>query len=248
MKTQNLFLVLSFTISASVSADSMNLNELAPTHLEDASPVEEHSLVFQMSGRFEKALPDELTWRPDVRYGATKKLQLEAQADILSGGDETRNDETKFIAQYQVNDSDSAVPVFTVTPFLSFPTGKFTRGIDPGAKLILTSTLSGTQKKPDTQIHLNYQLRHNSSRRPRERADEGLYALGMSQRVKEKTTVVADIIHQDDEEKDSYKDFVEAGLHQEALKGLYVSFGAGKGIGPNSADWMAAFGMEWELK
>ncbi len=150
----------------------MNLNEFVPTHLEDASGVDKHQTIYQLSGNFEKSMPDEFTWRPDIRYGVTKKFQVEVMGDMISGASEVRGGESRASALYQVIESDIAN--FAINPFVSFPTGKSSDGIDPAIKIILSSN------NPDTQIHLNYQIRHNASRRSGERADEILYAAGFS--------------------------------------------------------------------
>ncbi len=241
------FLTIALISTAAVRADVMNLNELVPTHLEDASPVEEHQTIYQFSGQFDKSSPDEITWRPDIRYGLTKKIQLEAAGDITSGGNELRNGETRASVLYQINESDNAVPVISISPWAALPTGKKTAGFDPGIKVILSSTLRGTAEKPDTQVHLNYQIRHNSVRKSGEKADEVLYAGGFSRRLKEKLSLVADIIFQDDEGKDERKDFIEAGLHQELSKGFYIGYGLGKGIGPSSPDWSGILSLEVEI-
>ena len=150
----------------------MNLNEFVPTHLEDATPVDVHSTIYQVSGKFEKSNPDEITIREDIRYGVNKHLQLEAMVDNLSGGKEVRSGESKFSILYMPYEVENSLPVLGLNPFVAFPTGKISEGIDPGAKIILTSKVTS-----ETQLHLNYQLRHNAGRRAQERAEETLYAL-----------------------------------------------------------------------
>lgn len=222
-------------------ADVMNLNEFVPTHLEDATPVDVGKTIFQLSGKFEKENPDEITFREDIRYGLSQHLQLEAMVDQISGGPEIRSGESKFSFLYMPYESKSALPALGINPFVAFPTGKKSEGTDPGAKLILTSTFG------ETQLHLNYQLRHNAGRKSGERADEILYAFGMSRKLIEKLALIVDVIHQDDNEKSTFKNYVETGLHQETLKGIYLSYGIGKGYGPDSPDWMGNLSLEIEI-
>jgi hypothetical protein len=239
--------VLLLLLSHAVFADVMNLNEFVPTHLEDATPVDEHKTIYQLSGRFDQANPDVLTWRPDIRYGATKTLQLEASTDTLSGGNESGSGETKFSAQYTVIKSNNAVPVVAITPFVNFPTGKNSQGLDNGAKLILTSTLKGTMERPETQLHLNYQLLHNSSRKSGERSDEALWAFGLARKIRENMSLVADFFHQDEPNKSHSRDHLEAGIHHQVSKEFYLSYGLGKGIGPTSPQWIGIFSLEMEI-
>ncbi len=220
----------------------MNLNEFVPTHLEDATPVDVHSTIYQVSGKFEKSNPDEITIREDIRYGVNKHLQLEAMVDNLSGGKEVRSGESKFSILYMPYEVENSLPVLGLNPFVAFPTGKISEGIDPGAKIILTSKVTS-----ETQLHLNYQLRHNAGRRAQERAEETLYAFGVTRRLRDNLAIIADIIYQDDNTKSSFKNYVEAGLHQETYKGIYLSYGFGKGFGPNGPDWMGNLSLEVEI-
>ncbi|MES2526743.1 MAG: hypothetical protein V4598_06635 [Bdellovibrionota bacterium] len=230
-------------------ADVMNLNENVPTHLEDASPVEEHATIFQLSTQFEEENPDpdDFVFRPDIRYGLTKKIQVEALADFMTGGDENQSGEIRTGVLYQFNDSENAVPIVSLNPVVHLPTGKESRGNDLGIKLILTSTLAGSSDRAVSQLHLNYELLHNSARRPGERKDEGIYAFGISQRIKEKLALIVDFIHQDDIFKDRQETYIESGLHQEIGKKFYLSYALGKGVGPSTPDWTGILSMELEL-
>lgn len=244
---RRIFPFMFLVLTASVSADVMNLNEFVPTHLEDASPIDEKSTIFQMSAQFENEDPDDISFRPDIRYGLTKKIQLEVMADLISGGKEEQSGETKAALLYQVNDSHNAFPVFSVNPIAQFPTGKESRGIDPGCKFILTSTLTGTQEKPETQIHLNFESIHNSARRRGERASENLYALGFSRRIRENMALVIDFYHEADTPKDRDEDFFEAGIHLQAGKRLYLSLGGGFDVGPQDPAWNSILSAEYEI-
>jgi hypothetical protein len=110
-KYEEIVFFIALLITSVVRADVMNLNEFVPTHLEDATPVDVGATIYQLTGEFEKASPDTFTWRPDIRYGLNKKIQLEAQGDLMSGGRESRGGEAKAAVQYKLNESDNAFPV-----------------------------------------------------------------------------------------------------------------------------------------
>jgi len=79
------------------SADVMNLNELMPVRLEDASPTNEKKTQIQFSGHFEEENNDDvLEYRPDLRYGVNRKIQLESIATFYSGGDERGSGNIQF--------------------------------------------------------------------------------------------------------------------------------------------------------
>ncbi len=243
----NSFLVLILIFSSVLHADVMNLNELVPTHLEDASPVKKKETILQLSTQFEKENPDDLVFRPDIRYGITDMIQFETLVDLMSGGDENQSGEVRTGILYQLNKSDNSFPVISLNPVIHFPTGKESRGIDPGMKILLTSTLAGSGDSPETQLHLNYEFLPNSARRPREREDETIYAFGISRRLKEKLALVVDFIHQDDIFKDRQETFIETGLHQQIGEKLFLGYGMGKGAGPSTPDWMGVVSLEYVL-
>lgn len=247
MPMKKLCLVVTLIFSPLTYSDVMNLNEFVPTHLEDASPVDEHSTIFQLSCQFEKEDKDDVTWRPDIRYGLTKRIQLEVLTDIISGGDENQSGETKAGVLYQVNESSNAFPVLSLNPVAQIPTGKHSRGTDLGMKFLLTSTISGTQKKPEAQLHLNYEYLNNASRRPRERAGEFLFAFGYSRRIRQNMALVIDYYHEADTPQDRDEDFFEAGIHQQAGEKLYFSLGAGVDVGSAKPHWTVISAVEYEI-
>lgn len=247
MSKMKIFLLISLIFPALIRADVMNLNEFVPTHLEDATPVEEHALIFQLSSQFEREDKDDVTWRPDVRYGLTKRIQLEVMADLISGGKENQSGETKTGVMFQLNECENAFPVFTINPIAHFPSGKEARGIDLGAKLLLTSTLSGTKDKPESQIHLNFEYLDNAQRRPGERTAENIFAIGFSRRIRENMALVVDYYHEADTPDERDEDFVETGIHWEAGQRLYLSVGAGVDVGPGTPHWNAITAIEYEI-
>lgn len=233
--------------SAVASADVMNLNEFVPTHLEDAPPIKEHSTIFQLSSQFEKEDQDDVTWRPDIRYGLTKKIQLELMTDIITGGEENQSGETKTAVMYMLNESDNAFPVISLNPIAQFPTGKHSRGTDLGMKLLITSTLSGSQEKPESQLHLNYEYLNNAQRRSGERGAEFTFAFGYSRRIRESMALVIDFYHEADTPRDRDEDFLEAGIHLQAGQRLYLSLAAGVDVGPETPHWNSIFAIEYEI-
>jgi hypothetical protein len=238
---------LTFILSGRVSADVMNLNEFTPTHIEDASTVEPNKLFLQLAGRIEKIETDEITYRPILRYGATDRLQIEAGVEANTGGDEVRSGESVTAIQYELNNPKDPAPMFGISPFIAWPTGKFSEGIDPGAKFLMTSTLKGKHDNPEAEIHANVQIRHNSSRQAGERSDEISYGIGYSRRLKDKLALVLDVIHLDDEEKNSSRQYAEAGFHQELTKYIYLSYGFSKDFSADPTDWAGLLGLEIEL-
>lgn len=216
----------------------MNLNEYMPTRLQDATPIDEKSMDLQMSADFNKAASqDQMIYRPNIRYGMTKKLQLEVDATLLSGSDEKDHGETQLGGLYQFNESDNYIPVFAWNPMVIFPTGKGGKALDFSQEIVLTSTLAGTSQKPKTQIHLNASWCRSSN----------LSIFGISQLLHERAALIMDILHEEDFEQDSESNSLEAGLHLGLGNEYYLSLGAGLGFGGKSQKWNGLLAFEKQI-
>lgn len=214
----------------------MNLNEYMPTRLQDATPIDAKSMDLQMSSNFNKASPqDHMIYRPDIRYGVTKKLQLEMESTFLSGGEEKDHGETMLGGLYQVNESDDLFPMLALNPLVTFPTGKKSGHFDFSQEFVLTSTLNGTSKDPRTQLHVNVTWGRQSE----------LYIFGVSQLLHERAALVVDILHveEDGEESNAFETGVHLGLGEE----YYLSLGGGLGFGGKSQNWSGLVALEKQI-
>lgn len=226
----------------------MNLNEYMPTRLQDATPIDEKSMDLQMSADFNKmGSQDNIIFRPNIRYGMTKKLQLEVDATLLSGSDEKDHGETQLGGLYQFNESDNFIPVIAWNPMVIFPTGKSSEGLDFSHQIVLTSTLSGTSQKPKTQIHLNGSWSRNNNARRDERKDAGLFIFGISQLLHERAALIVDVLHEEESEKKSESNSLEAGVHLGLGNEYYLSLGAGLGFGGKSHKWNGLLAFEKQI-
>ncbi len=244
---KNLCLVLTLIFSQLAYSDVMNLNEFAPTQLEDATTIDEHSSVFQLSGQYEKDRQDSVTWRPVIRYAPVKRTQIEVISDVISGGDEKQSGKVRANFMYLLNESDNAFPMIAINPMVHFPTGKESEGTDIGTKIILTSMLKGSMDRPETQLHLNYQFTHNASRQEGERADMSAYTFGLSRRVRDNMALIIDCIHQEDFEREKTDTYLETGINMKVGQRLILGFAVGAGLGPDTPEWMSVLSSQYEF-
>lgn len=180
-------------------ADVMSLNEFMPTRLEDASVLEKGAWQLQGTARFAEE-DNRLQYRPSLRWGVMKRLQLEFCQETYSASKnvEVGSGETQAAVQWNFNDQDDWVPSIALASQFTFPTGKKTAGVDPSLKLFLTSTIAGTLMEPIGQIHFNYQHEHNSQRQSGEDKITKLMSLGYSHKLGKSTSLLADLVHEKD--------------------------------------------------
>jgi len=222
-------------------ADVMNLNEYMPTRLEDASPIDEKTSSLQLSSAFEEnGKEDRLIHRPNIRYGASKQLQLDVMSTIYSGVDEDQSGEIDIGGLYQFWISTNWVPVLAINPLFTFPTGKGSKGEDFQYKVLLTSTINGTPDAPITQLHLNMNHSYNDQEKPGERLNQFLYAIGFSHRLSPNTALIVDYLCDEEE-------VAEIGLHQSLSGGFQAGVGFGAGLNRDSPSWSWVFGIEKEF-
>lgn len=224
----------------------MNLNELMPTHLEDASPIDEKALDFQYSYTGERKHDDHANLhRPNVRYGLTKQIQLEAQGNFRS---ERRNEDegnAGLALLYEFNKSDGYFPEFALNPMISLPTDGRTRA-EPSIKLLLTSTLIGTSDTPVLQLHANINQQHKAYKNEGERRDSFSLLTGTSIRQSEKLAWVVDYWW-NNEETVSVAEILEAGVHYSLGREYYFSLGFGRGLSARPVQMLTIFSLEKQI-
>ncbi|WP_408096176.1 hypothetical protein ACJVC5_14145 [Peredibacter sp. HCB2-198] len=233
-----------FLLLLPVHADVMNLNNDMPTHLEDATPIDEHSFDIQYSAVLEKKDPDVLRHRPNLRYGATEDLQLEGEATIFSGGNEKDSGQTDLGILYRLNHSENYFPEISLSPVAIFPTGKGMDSMLYSIRVNLTTTLEGNSKVPITQLHFNYQLEHNSSASSGERTDRSIYTFGFGRLIFNETALICDALFESEREKSDYTYLLETGLHHHLGKKYFIGLSIGVGLGASDVDGQGLLAFE----
>lgn len=236
--------ILLLLISFPSWSDVMNLNNDMPTRLEDATPIDEHTVDVQYSAAFEKGESDVIRHRPNVRYGVSQDLQLEGEATIYSGGKESYSGQTDLGFLYRLNHSDNLFPEFSLSPVAIFPSGKGMDSMLYSLRVNVTTTLQGSHKEPITQVHLNYQLEHNVEPKDSERTDRNFYALGLSHLILKETALVADVFMEQEHERSEETYLLELGFHHHLGKKYFLGFSLGAGLGSSTADHQVLLAFE----
>lgn len=221
-------IIMFLFVLANTRADVMNLNEFMPTKMEDASVTDLSDVEFQTSAHYQD---DEefILFRPNIRWGAIKRVQFEAYSDHISGPHrrERGNGQTVLGAQWNFNDQDDWVPSLALSPQFTFPTGESIDGIDPSLRINLTYTLVGTLDDPLGQFHMNYKWDHNSSRKRNEEKVGELFVFGYSHRIGTNSSLMADFLHEKDKFRGDSKNEVEVGWLHDFARQFAIGIGGG---------------------
>lgn len=237
--------LLAALLTGVAHADVMNLNEFMPTRIVDAVPMKASAWDLQWSTAFEEDWPsDVVVQRPVVRYGAHRRFQLEVGSTITSGGEEINSGDVELGGQYQLNESIDWFPIFSLSPFFILPTGKFSQGEDFGYLFAVTTTLRGVPSDPATQFHFNLRHTYNDNPRDAERRNRYEYAVGMAQKLTQRSALVMDMILQEERIKGEVANLLEAGIHQELGLGWQLGVSLAAGVGEDSPSWTANLGVE----
>lgn len=224
-------------------ADVMNLNNFMPTRLEDASPVPKRSFDAQFSSAIAQGGKDVVIYRPNIRYGLTNDIQLESQATLLSGGDESGSGETDFSLLYRVFKGKS-LPAVSLTPTLLLPSGKSQDEVELNMLVTVTYSLRGSEKKPETEVHVNLGSKTQRHRKIDERGSTENFALGLSHRLLPELAIVMDYVHEEDDEHKVNLQLAEIGLHTHLGKEFYLGLSYSQGFGLSQTKSGALLGLE----
>lgn len=228
---QTLFFLLLVFVASFSHAVEMNLNEYAPTRLEDASPTDEHKLDLQLSSVFEQEDPNQMQVRFNPRYGISKEAQLEAVANFFSGGDERGSGRIKLGGLYQFTDSRGFMPKIALSPFLVAPSGKYDQRLGYDNKLLVSWTLQGANERPEAEIHLNFGHSYHPIVADDERYNQFLFAFGYSYQIKRYAALVIDYFHQLDEKKTEEENMLETGIQHDLGNDTFLAVGGGAAVG-----------------
>ncbi len=192
MLTIFLFLLLGLS---STFAEVMNLNEFMPTRMEDAAVTNLHQVELQASVGYQ----DEekmFLFRPNIRWGAYKRVQIEYSSDFISAPKENEDGSgaQNLGAQWNFNDQTNWAPALAIKPQLIFPTGKNSSGTDSSIKAILTYTFVGTIIDPIGQFHLNYRWYNNADKQQIENKTGALFLLGYAHKISPHSSLLLDYV------------------------------------------------------
>lgn len=234
--------------AAASAADHSNIEEGLPIEIEDAYPIAYRGAELQGRFRYERQRSDtdQYLLEPRLEVGVAPNAQMRIGAPFLLGtADHTGSRDLQLEGLYNFNQESVILPATALSLRLDLPTGVESAGVDTQIKFLATKTIGHAPAMQ--RLHLNAAWRHNAGRLPDERSDRYIVILGYSMRLGPDTILVADFVREQEQNRGSDANIVEAGLRYQLTPLTVVVAGAGVGIAEQSPDARATVGFQHSL-
>ena len=232
-------------LTSTARADHINLEPGLPLEVEDAYPTGYLNREFQLSARYERTRNGDNQYivTPRLEYGFARNWQASINVPFtLGSGDRRGSGDVGAELFYNFNSESLKVPAFAVSVGAVAPTGRDSSGLDTSFKLIATKSLGYAEKLQ--RVHLNFTYFNNASPRNDERSNRYAAVAGYSQRMGPQMIFLTDYARQQEKERGVTSNLVEVGLRYQSTPLRVLSFGIGAGIGQQSPDFRATFGLQ----
>ena len=226
------------------SADHSNLDEGLPTQVEDAYPVAFRSREIQAVFTYESTQDseDRVIMEPRLEFGVLPNTQLTLHVPFYSGNaDRSGSGDVGLGVLYNFNTETLVLPALALAAEADLPSGKDSHGVDTTLKLIVTKTVSASGLD---RVHFNLEWKRNASPEADERKNHYVGILGYSRRIGPDTILVADYVREEAAQEDEAANIVELGVRRQLTPLTVLSVGVGAGLGEDSPDFRATFGLQ----
>ncbi len=218
-----------------LAADHTNIEEGAPTQIEDAYPLAYGDREVQGVLRYDRTKDgkNRLVLDPRLEFGIARNAQFKLSAPLIGGNADRRNSGdvgAEFF--YNFNQESLSVPALAASVRADLPTGKESQGLDTTWKLIATKSLGASEALQ--RLHLNLSWKNNASPRPDERRNFYVAAVGYSQRAGPDTVFVTDLVREQERERDQQMTLAEVGLRRQLTPLTALSAGIGTRLAGSS--------------
>ena len=229
-------------------ADPQGLSTYVPVQVEDALVIRFGEFELQGVGRFNKDTHsgsghDLWILTPEVKYGATKRLELIVGPTYSTGNQGGANQGGgSFTALYQFNGNSTYVPAFAVQAGYTTPFGAGEKSAQIALEAIATKYFGPSDTSP--RLHLNLFWTHRTTPGATTRDDQLAIGVAYSMLVRSDTAMVIDFVHGALSSKGKDENIVDAGFRHEIGSSWAVSVGAGAGIAANSPNYRFIFALQ----
>jgi len=245
-------LPLASTLPAGAS-DIHDLQRGLPLDVEDTTTSDKGSVQLQASARYEHQDGDDLLFLdPQVQVGVLDNFHVEFTYPVIAGsGDRTGAGDFIIAGLYRFYDEQGAgfrdhpFPSMALKVEFELPTGVGSDGLDTTLRFIATKTV--TQAESQDRVHLNLSWTHNAAAASDERENFFSLILGYSRKLDDKTVVLADLIREQQEQEGQDSTILEAGVLRQLTDKVTVGAGLGFGLGDDSPDFRATFGVQYSF-
>ena len=229
-------------------ADPQGLSTFVPVQVEDALVIRLGEFELQGVGRFDKdthtsAGHDLWTLTPEVKYGATKRLELIVGPSYSTGNQGGANQGGgSFTALYQFNDNSAYVPAFALQAGYTTPFGAGEKTAQYNMRAIATKYLGRSDTSP--RLHLELFWTHRATPSPTTRDDQLAIGLAYSMLVSSSTAMVIDVVHGALSAKGKDENIFDLGFRHELGSGWALSAAAGAGVAADSPNYRFIFAIQ----
>lgn len=230
--------------AAHAQTDHTNLEEGLPTRLEDAYPTAFRNRELQLRLGWERndEGQDRGTLEPRLEFGIAPNAQLKVGAPFYLGDADRRGSgDIQIEGLYNFNQESLSLPAFALAGGIDIPSGEDSEGVDTTLKFIMTKTVDDANLG---RLHVNLEWGHNFSAQDDERDDTFAVVAGYSFRLNTDTMIVADFVREWEMERGKESNIAELGARYQLSPRWVLSGGVGIGIGDDSPDVRAIFGVQ----
>lgn len=179
----------------------------------------------------------------EVELGIARGLAASVAADYSLGtAQEARSGEVDFGAKWNFLPMRGLGPAVTLGASVGVPYGYAHGPVSTTLTLYATQPLGRGADSPF--LHANLGWTHAYDRGEDDRANRFFGVLGVSLPVAGATAVVADLVHEQLDEKGKLNQLVEVGLRQVLPHDLVLGVGVGAGFGNSSTRFRALVGLQ----
>jgi hypothetical protein len=247
-----LLLLLPVAAFAADRPDDKELNDTVdvaaglPLSVDDASTQEYGTLSTQLATHFQHGGDQErsVVIAPEVQYGLAENVEFNVSVpytlEHIDGG---HGDNLQTGLKYNFLRESDFVPALAVEEDIDFPTAEKAAGLDLTTQFFLTKHI--LPQYGVTAFYLNGNWTNFGRTGFDDRRNAFMGATGFSHSLSRHTALVADLVVQQEDEKDKNDKLAEIGLRQFINKDLILSFGTGTGLNKDAPDFEFNAGLEY---
>jgi hypothetical protein len=218
-----------------------------PNALEDAFAGERGSLDLSGAARYEHRRDgDTLRLLPQLQWVPVERLELSLGTPYAVGSGSGANEgDVSLGALYQLNRETAWLPAFALFAEASTPFGPGERGAEIQLGGIASRTIDpGPAQR---RIHVNGYWVHRLDPSNGERRDRYRFAIGYSQRMAERTVIIASLLRESQERGERDATILEAGVRHQVAQGVILGGALGARIGRDSPRFRATISLQFSL-
>jgi hypothetical protein len=239
-------MLLSIDSAGAGEVEDLDVN--MPNTLDDAFVDRKGSVDLLTAARYDRWRRDGATVRffPRLQWVPVERLQLSLDVPYAVGSGSRANEgDANLGGLYQINREGRWLPAFALSAEASTPVGP--GGRSWGTRLGVIASRTVDPGPAQRRLHVNASWLHRFEPGVEERPDRYRITLGYSQRVAERTVLVANALRESQERNQRDATILEVGLRHLVTEGVILGGAVGTGIGRDSPRFSAILSLQFAL-